>query len=132
LAHSQAEPVIVLGSEAGQAGSRIEADGASFGIHEWRGSGPAYLHVHHADDEAWHVLEGVVRFKFSDREVEAGPGSTIFVPAGVAHSYEVAGAARYLTVLTPRLREMIAELQTTRDLDEHRAIMRRYQSEVLE
>jgi len=26
--------------------------GKSFEIHEWRGSGPANLHVHHADDEA--------------------------------------------------------------------------------
>ena len=38
-------------------GGRVAADGASFSIHEWRGSGPAQLHVHHDDDEAWYVLE---------------------------------------------------------------------------
>jgi len=36
----------------------IAATGQSFAIPEWSGSGPGYLHVHYADDEAWHVLEG--------------------------------------------------------------------------
>jgi mannose-6-phosphate isomerase-like protein (cupin superfamily) len=39
---------------------RMAADGRSFAIHEWRGSGRATLHVHHEDDEAWHVLEGTL------------------------------------------------------------------------
>ena len=42
------------------AGERFSSAGASFSVHEWRGSGPATLHVHHADDEAWHVLHGVL------------------------------------------------------------------------
>jgi hypothetical protein len=33
----------------------VAADGASFSIREWRGSGPPQMHVHHEDDEAWHV-----------------------------------------------------------------------------
>jgi mannose-6-phosphate isomerase-like protein (cupin superfamily) len=40
----------------------FSASGKSFSIHEWRGSGPATLHVHHSDDEAWHVLEGQLTF----------------------------------------------------------------------
>jgi quercetin dioxygenase-like cupin family protein len=111
---------------------RIAATGRSFSLQEWKGSGPAYLHVHHADDEAWHVLEGTLRFRFADREIEAVAGSTVFVPAGVAHTYEAVGAARYLIILTPRLRDLIAELQGAPDLAQHPAIMRRYQSEVLE
>jgi mannose-6-phosphate isomerase-like protein (cupin superfamily) len=39
------------------------AMGSSFVIHEWRGSGPDYLHVHYEDDEAWYVLEGTLTFK---------------------------------------------------------------------
>jgi len=39
--------------------------------------------VHRSDDEAWHVLEGRLRFRFADFEVDVGPGTTVFVPAGV-------------------------------------------------
>ena len=31
----------------------VAAAGSSFEVHEWSGSGPNYLHRHHADDEAW-------------------------------------------------------------------------------
>src|SRR5579859_7694714 len=91
------------------------ADGVSFCLRDWRGSGPAALHVHHEDDEAWHVLEGTLSFRFDDRFVEARAGTTVFVPAGVAHTYNAQQAARYLLILTPRLRDLIAELQTNRD-----------------
>ena len=127
------EPIIVPG--AGQRGEdrrTLAASGQSFAVYEWRGSGPAYLHVHHADDEAWHVLEGTLRFRFADRQVDATAGTTVFVPAGVPHSYEAVGTARYLIVLTPRLRDLITELHGAPDAQQHQAIMRRYQSEVLE
>lgn len=109
----------------------IAADGTSFAVHEWRGSGPAYLHVHHADDEAWHVLEGTLRFRFGDRQVDAAAGATVFVPAGVPHAYEADATGRYLIILTPGLRSLIAELHGV-PVREHQAIMLRYQSEVLE
>ncbi len=119
----------MLGSEReASAERRIAVDGQSFAIHEWRGSGPAYMHVHHADDEAWHVLEGALRVRFTDRELEVGAGSTVFVPAGTAHTYEALPGTRYLTIMSPRLRQMIAELQTTPDLAQHREIMARYDS----
>ena len=126
------EPTIasVAGSEADAAG-RFSAIGQSFAVHEWRGSGPAALHVHRADDEAWHVLDGTLRFRFVDRVVDVGPGGTVFVPAGVAHTYEAVGA-RYLIVLTPRLAALIAELQQTRDHSQHPAVYRRHESELLE
>jgi mannose-6-phosphate isomerase-like protein (cupin superfamily) len=102
-----------------------------FEVHEWRGSGPASLHVHHADDEAWHVLEGMLRFRFIDRVENVGPGGTVFVPAGIAHTYEAVGA-RYLIVLTPRLAALIAELQQTLDRSLHPALYLKYDSELLE
>lgn len=112
--------------------SVLSAAGRSFVIREWQGSGPTYLHLHHADDEAWHVLEGTLRFRVGDRQIEAPAGSTVFVPAGVPHSYEALGSARYLIILTPRLDALIAELHQARGLDEHREIMRRHQSEIVE
>jgi mannose-6-phosphate isomerase-like protein (cupin superfamily) len=54
----------------------FSASGRSFSIHEWRGSGPAKLHVHHADDEAWHILEGELTFRFVDRIETAGAAGT--------------------------------------------------------
>src|ERR1700687_1692372 len=50
----------------------FSASGNSFGVHEWRGSGPATLHVHHSDDEAWHVLDGELTFRYSDRVESVG------------------------------------------------------------
>ena len=120
------EPIIT------QPGAQAFADGASFCLREWRSSGPAVLHVHHADDEAWHVLEGTLRFTFADRQVDASAGTTVFVPAGVAHTYTALEGARYLLILTPRLRDLIAELQTNRDSAAQADIYRRHRSEILE
>jgi mannose-6-phosphate isomerase-like protein (cupin superfamily) len=112
--------------------ARFSAAGASFGIHEWRGSGPAALHVHHSDDEAWHVLDGELTFRYGDRTETVGPGMTVFVPAGVAHTYTAGDDARYLVVLTPRLSALIAALQADRDPAHQHEIYRRFDSEALE
>jgi len=110
----------------------IAASGQSFDIHEWSGSGPDYLHVHYVDDEAWYVLEGTLTFKFIDKQVEVPAGTTVFVPAGVPHTYfEASGPTRYLIILTPRLRELILELESS-PRAQHNAIMRNYKSEILE
>ena len=112
--------------------ARFSASGASFGIHEWRGSGPATLHVHYSDDEAWHVLDGELTFRYADRTETAGPGTTVFVPAGVAHTYTAGEDARYLIVLTPRLSALIAALQADRNPAHRHEIYRRFDSEALE
>ena len=112
--------------------SPISVIGKTFGIYEWSGSGPDYLHVHYSDDEAWHILEGTLTFKFADRVVDASAGTTVFVPAGTLHSYyEAKGPTRYLIILTPRLRELISALHTS-PREEHNAIMRSFDSEILE
>ena len=110
----------------------FSAIGASFSIHEWRGSGPAILHVHHSDDEAWHVLEGQLTFRYADRSETVGPGTTVFVPAGIAHTFSAGEGARYLIILTPKLSALIAALQTDRDPAHQQEIYRRFDSEVLE
>ena len=125
------EPMIVTGNQD-DTHSPISAIGESFDIYEWSGSGPEYLHVHHSDDEAWHVLEGTLTFKFHDKVVDASAGTTVFVPAGVPHSYyEAHGPTRYLIILTPRLRELISALHAA-PIKEHKEIMRRFNSEILE
>ena len=110
----------------------ISATGQSLAVHEWSGSGPDYLHVHYLDDEAWHVLEGTLTFRFRDGQVEAPAGTTVFVPAGVPHSYfEAQGPTRYLIILTPRLRDLISALHEA-PREQHDAIMRRFESEIVE
>jgi mannose-6-phosphate isomerase-like protein (cupin superfamily) len=114
------------------AGQPLAAIGNSFDVQEWSGSGPDFLHVHHADDEAWHVLEGTLTFRFIDKQVEAPPGTTVFVPAGVAHSYfEAHGPTRYLIIMTPRLRQLITALHNSPP-GQHAEVMRRFDSELLE
>lgn len=127
------DPIIVPRMQMRAAGQRpIAATGQSFDIHEWSGSGPDYLHVHYADDEAWHILEGILTFRFIDRQVDAPAGTTVFVPAGVPHAYfESYGPTHYLIIMTPRLRDLISALHTA-PREQHNAIMRRFESEIVE
>jgi mannose-6-phosphate isomerase-like protein (cupin superfamily) len=111
--------------------------GASLVLQDWSAEGLARevapLHVHHADDEAWHVVSGALRFRFAGEEVIAPAGSTVLVPAGVAHTFGNAGPepSRYIIILPARLDEMISLLHET-DQAEHAAVYRRYESELLE
>ena len=125
-------PIIVPAKEQRNDRPPIAATGRSFDIHEWSGSGPGYLHVHHADDEAWHVLEGTLTFRFPDKQMEAPAGTTVFVPAGVPHDYfETHGPSRYLIILTPQLRDLIAALEKA-PREQHNEIMSKFESEILE
>jgi quercetin dioxygenase-like cupin family protein len=90
------------------------------------------LHVHHSDDEAWHVLEGELTFRYADRTETVGPGTTVFVRAGIAHTYSTGVGSRYLIVLTPRLSALISALQTDRDPAHQHEIYRRFDSDLLE
>src|SRR5512138_2284974 len=127
------EPIIVLSQRSLEKSlPPISAVGGSFDIYEWSGSGPDYLHVHYSDDEAWHVLEGTLTFRFKDKQVEAPAGTTVFVPAGVPHDYfEAHGPTRYFIILTPRLRELISALQQA-SRAQHDEILRRFDSEIVE
>jgi mannose-6-phosphate isomerase-like protein (cupin superfamily) len=123
-------PVIKV---AGQADTLGEATGKSFVLREWSGSGPAELHVHHEDDEAWHVLTGVLRFRFADGEVDVLAGSTVFVPAGVAHTFEARTPdTRYLIVLTERLLSLIETLSGRQEREVKSQIYRAHASEIVD
>jgi mannose-6-phosphate isomerase-like protein (cupin superfamily) len=93
----------------------------------------APLHVHDADDEAWHVISGALRFRFQDHEVIAEADSTVLVPAGTPHTFGNAGLgpSRFVIILPTRLDELINQLHASA-ISEHPAIYRRHQSELLE
>jgi mannose-6-phosphate isomerase-like protein (cupin superfamily) len=107
------------------AGRVLGPAGAGFVIAEWRDAGgpegPPRLiappHVHHEDDEAWYVLEGRLRFRVGERELEAGPGGAVFGPRGLPHTFwnPGPGPARYLLVMSPRTRALIEGLHALPD-----------------
>jgi len=99
------------------AGSLLGDKDGQFVIAEWRDQGGipgqkrliAPTHVHHADDEAWYVLEGSLMFRVGLEEVEARAGSAVMVPRGEAHTFwnPSAEPARYLIVMTPNIHRLI-------------------------
>ncbi|MGH2867126.1 MAG: cupin domain-containing protein [Solirubrobacteraceae bacterium] len=112
---------------------------SDFVIVEWTDSGEsewewiAPLHVHHADDEAWYVLEGALRFRIGDEIREAGPGSAVLVPKGTPHAYGNARRgqlARYLLVMTPKLRALVQALHEP-GAGDYAAVFRAHDSELL-
>src|ERR1043165_2080801 len=60
------------------------------------------LHVHSKEDETFHVLDGEVSIEIGGVLHTAGPGTTVFAPRGLPHSYKVESAvARWLGPGTP-------------------------------
>lgn len=65
-------------------------------------SGPP-LHVHDGEDEIFYILSGEMEVYLDGKLTVAGPGSAIFLPRGVEHSFRVIGEnpCRHLVILTP-------------------------------
>ena len=107
-----------------------------FVIVEWDDPGGtewiAPFHVHHADDEAWYVLAGSLRFRVGEETVDAPAGTTVFVEKGTPHAYgnPSPAAARYLLVMTPRIERLIARLHEGDWSDVHE-LFREHESELL-
>lgn len=133
---TRAEPLAAAGAVGGREGQFVLVEWSDPGGLTSRERPIAGLHVHHSDDEAWYVLEGTLRFRLGDDEIEAGPGSAVFAPRGMPHAYGNAGTelARYLLVLTPKIRALVDELHAPLDGDEpmdYSTIFRKYDSELL-
>jgi mannose-6-phosphate isomerase-like protein (cupin superfamily) len=47
------------------------------------------LHVHQREDEAWYILDGQLTFHIAGEVLTAGPGSFVFGPMGVPHTFTV-------------------------------------------
>jgi mannose-6-phosphate isomerase-like protein (cupin superfamily) len=59
-------------------------------------------HVHTREDEVFLVLDGDVSFELDGRRLSAGPGTSVFVPRGVPHSFLVESpVAAMLGVMVP-------------------------------
>jgi mannose-6-phosphate isomerase-like protein (cupin superfamily) len=121
------------------AGKEVGSPDAAFVVAEWTDDGTmtsadfpiAPLHVHHADDEAWYVLEGTMGFRLGDTVVEAGAGSAVFAPRGVPHTFWNATSepARYLLVMSTGIARLIEELHA--GVADVPALFDKYDSELL-
>jgi mannose-6-phosphate isomerase-like protein (cupin superfamily) len=125
------------------AGNVLGSATDSFVIAEWQDAGgppgpPRYIapiHLHRNDDEAWYVLEGVLRVKSGDEEIELRAGSGVLVPRGTPHTYwnRAPDRVRYLLIMTPRIHQLIQRIHATTDRSPAtmRALFERFDSELL-
>ena len=59
-------------------------------------------HIHTREDEVFLVLEGNVRFDLDGRRLVAGPGTSVFMPRNVPHTFRIESpVARLLGVIAP-------------------------------
>src|SRR5829696_7618738 len=62
----------------------------------------APLHLHRKEDEGFWILEGELTFHVGEETIKARPGSFVFGPKDVPHTYTVdSGPARLLFLLSP-------------------------------
>lgn len=125
------------------AGQVLGKLGDSFVVAEWEDPGGhaetpfliAPPHLHHNDDEAWYVLEGVLRIRRGDEEVEVRAGSAVLVPGGTPHTYwnPGEGRCRYLLIMTSKIYELIQAIHamTDRSRPKLSELFRKYDSELL-
>jgi len=70
--------------------------------HDLPGGGPP-LHVHHREDETFQILEGEYEFMADGKAILARPGTTLFAPRGIPHTYRYVGKTpgKLMCIITP-------------------------------
>lgn len=60
------------------------------------------LHAHSREDEIWYVLEGEIAFTVGNETRAAGPGSFVYIPRNVPHTFRIQSeTARWFGIGTP-------------------------------
>jgi mannose-6-phosphate isomerase-like protein (cupin superfamily) len=124
-------------------GKSVGSSDSDFVVAEWQDAGGvsgkprliAPLHVHHKDDEAWYVLQGVLCVQVGDQVVEVRAGAAVTAPRGTRHTYWNPGPdqARYLLVMTGRIYGLIQAIHKMpeRSPAALETVFREYESEFL-
>jgi mannose-6-phosphate isomerase-like protein (cupin superfamily) len=76
------------------------------------GGGPP-PHIHHREDEAFYIVEGRLTFESDDKQIDAAPGTWVWLPRGSRHTFRNVGQtpARILIVVNPTgLEKFFAEV----------------------
>ena len=59
-------------------------------------------HIHHREDETFYILEGEITASVGGQTIKGTPGTMIFLPRNVVHSFEIESEqGRMLVLLTP-------------------------------
>jgi uncharacterized cupin superfamily protein len=63
----------------------------------------------HEEDEAWYVLDGTLRFRVGDDQVDIPAGGAVVVPGGTAHTFSnpLPEPARFVLVQGPRTEALV-------------------------
>jgi len=125
------------------AGSVLGSAANNFVIAEWQDAGGvsdkprfiAPLHLHRSDDEVWYVLEGVLRVRVGNDDVELRAGSGVLVPRDTPHTYWNPGPdrVRYLLIMTSRIYQLIQDIHAMKERNPAslRAVFEKHDSELL-
>jgi quercetin dioxygenase-like cupin family protein len=71
--------------------------------HDLPGAGGPPPHIHHREDETFHVLEGEYEFMVAGKTLRGGAGTTLFAPRGIPHTYRCVSpnGGKLSVLLTP-------------------------------
>lgn len=107
------------------AGSVLAPVGSRLVLAEWTadsstGEEPLYqapLHKHSEEDEAWYVLEGMLRVRVGEQVEEVTTGGAVIVPSGTAHTFwnPSPEPTRYLLLMGGQTYELIQAIQASDD-----------------
>lgn len=123
------------------AGHILESGTSDLVLAEWSDDGGGHVpplhiaprHIHHADDEAFYVLEGSLSFELDGEELTIEAGGAVMVPKGTVHTWwnPSPDPCRYLIVMTKRIHELIGRLHAPGETRSPGEIFRAYESEIV-
>jgi mannose-6-phosphate isomerase-like protein (cupin superfamily) len=95
---TQPEAVDFLGATA-----RVLATGGALGlVHMDKPAGDKPpLHVHRNEDEGFYVLSGKLEIQRGEERFQAGPGTFVYLPRDVPHTFRGVDEARILGIVMP-------------------------------
>ena len=93
------------------------ADRISIIRHEMASGDAPPDHVHHDEDEIFHVLDGELTFRIAGASIVAQVGDTVLAPRGLPHGFTVTspGVSRFLTVTRGGFEDLVRTF--SRDAD---------------
>jgi uncharacterized cupin superfamily protein len=95
-------------------------------------SGPP-MHLHRSHDESFYVIEGTLTVLTLHGEEEVCTGAYVFFPRGTAHTFANRSdeSVRYVGIASGGLDRFVAELYAAEDDAERRAVLERYDTELV-
>ncbi|MEP6762644.1 MAG: cupin domain-containing protein, partial [Sporichthyaceae bacterium] len=90
LGPDEGDPLWFNGGRAVVKATVDQTQGRYAALEMWARKGfAAPLHIHHNEDEFFIVMSGEVRVRHGDEVIEAVPGSFVYGPRGVPHSFHI-------------------------------------------